>query len=218
MNSAFINELIKRQPELECCRVPLEAALELTAAGFERGGKLFICGNGGSAADALHIAGELCKGFLRRRPLSDGVRQTLRDSSPTVSERMLSSLQWGLPAIPLTGSDALFTAFANDVDAEFVYAQQLLALGRRGDTLLAISTSGNSKNVLAAVALARCMGVETVGMTGLDGGKLGTLADVTIRVPAIETFRIQEYHLPVYHALCAALEAHFEEIGWGNRI
>lgn len=218
MKSHFFDELAARQPELSCCIEPMERAAELIASSFEHGGKLFICGNGGSAADAQHIAGELCKGFLSRRPLSKRVRAMLHEASPLLDHELTAKLQWGLPAIPLTGSDSLFTAFANDVDAGLVYAQQILALGAGGDVLLAISTSGNSRNVVAAAALAHGMGIGVVALTGLGGGKLGTIADVTICVPAIETFRVQEYHLPVYHALCAALEAHFETAGRGDRL
>ena len=218
MKSRFFDELAARQPELACCIPPLVRAAGLVAASIERGGKLLICGNGGSAADAQHIAGELCKGFLSRRRLSPRIKEKLMQASPQLDASMLDRLQWGLPAIPLTGSDSLFTAFANDVDAELVYAQQLIALGRPGDVLLAISTSGNARNVVAAAALARGMDIGVVALSGLGGGRLGTLADVKICVPAIETFRIQELHLPIYHSLCAALEEHFEAMEWGDRL
>lgn len=218
MKSRFFDDIAIRQPELACCVTPLEQAAELIAACFNRGGKMLVCGNGGSAADALHIAGELCKGFIYRRRLSDRVKSKLIDACPELEPDMLDKLQWGLPVIPLTGSDSLFTAFANDIDADLVYAQQVLALGRPGDVLFAISTSGNAKNVFAAAKLAHAMGITVIALSGLGGGKLGTVADVTIKVPAIETFRIQELHLPVYHALCAALEEHFEWAGYGDRL
>ncbi len=216
MKSRFFDELIKRHPELECCGAAIEHAADIISSAFGQGGRLFICGNGGSAADALHIAGELCKGFLSRRPLSDEFKALLRAGGCTLDDRALSALQWGLPAIPLTGSDALFTAFINDVDAELVFAQQLFALGSSGDALLAISTSGNSKNVAAAASLARGMGIAVVALTGHDGGRLGDLSDAAIKVPATETPHVQELHLPVYHALCAALEENFEVNGWSK--
>lgn len=218
MKSRFFEELADRQPELAPCAEPLIRAATLAAAAIESGGKLLVCGNGGSAADALHIAGELGKGFISRRPLSARVKEKLKNACPAISPDMLEKLQWGLPVVPLLGSDSLFTAVANDTDAELVFAQQLYALGMPGDVLFAISTSGNAKNVVAAAALARGMGISVIALSGLGGGRLGTLADVKILVPAIEPFRVQELHVPVYHAFCAALEEHFESLGWGDRL
>ena len=162
---------------------------------FEKGGKLLLCGNGGSAADCEHIVGELMKGFYLQRP--------------PAKEGILSKLQGALPAISLTAHSALSTAFGNDCDGEYVFAQQLIGYGRRGDVLIAISTGGNSKNVVHAVEAAKEIGVKTIALTGGDGGRLKQLCDVSIVAPARTPADVQEYHLPIYHALCAMLEAHF---------
>ena len=204
-----IDELLERYPALEVCREEIENAAEELCACFARGGKLLICGNGGSAADAIHIAGELLKGFLKKRPLSPEKKEAMRRASPGIPEETLSGLQEGLPAIPLPEESALLTAFGNDVDPVLAYAQGVNALGKPGDVLLAISTSGNAENCLAAVLTAKGLGIRTVALTGEGGGRLGKAADLAIRVPEKETFKVQELHLPVYHALCAAAEERF---------
>lgn len=194
-----LDSLIGRWPQLQPCRDDIHTAFEAMAGCFRDGGKLLVCGNGGSAADAEHITGELLKGFLSKRPLDAELRDRLPDPLGKL-------LQRGLPAIPLGGFVALSTAFANDVEPRAIFAQLTLALGRPGDVLWGISTSGNAGNVAWACETARATGLKTVGLTGRTGGKLAALADVCIRVPSDHTPDIQELHLPAYHCLCAMLE------------
>lgn len=184
-------------------------AFDLLADGFRGGGKLLLCGNGGSAADCDHIVGELMKSFLRPRPLSAALCATLREQAGLDGEILAERLRGGLPAVSLTGHPALALALANDVCAEVVFAQQVVALGRPGDVLLGLSTSGNSRNVIQAFNTARALGMRTVLLTGEGGGQLMPLADMAVRVPAGTVVGVQELHLPVYHAWCAALEAEF---------
>lgn len=195
--------LIERCPALIPCIHALGRAVRVLLSCFRAGGKLLICGNGGSAADAEHTAAELMKGFRHRRPLPPDLRARIAAAGdPGLAGR----LQSALPAIALGGSSPLVTAIANDMGAELCFAQQVLGYGRAGDVLLGISTSGNAGNVLAAVRVARAMGLGTIGLTGRDGGLLAGAVDLAIRVPAQETYLVQELHLPVYHALCAAVE------------
>ena len=207
----MITELLTRYPVLRACEDDILHALKTLIALYENGGKLLLCGNGGSASDCDHIVGELCKGFLSCRSLSEKQKAKMKEASPTLSAETLSKLQQGLPAISMPSIASLNAAFANDVDGDLIYAQSVLALGRRGDCLLAISTSGNSKNVAEACRVARALGLSIIALTGEGGGKLRALADVCICVPERETYRVQELHLPVYHALCASIERHF----WG---
>ena len=202
-------ELYKQNPALEACRASIEAAKELMIETYRKGGKLLLCGNGGSCADCDHIVGELLKGFLLRREISQELREKIEKAGLEDANFLADNLQMGLPAISLHSQSGLFTAFANDVSADTVYAQTLLGLGREGDLLIAISTSGNSKNVVYAAALAKAIGVKVLSLTGEKESRLSHLSDVTIRVPATETYRVQEYHLPVYHYLCAEIEAEF---------
>ena len=203
--------LIERYPALAVCESEIKRAIEAIIACYEKGGKLLLCGNGGSCADCDHIVGELCKGFLNMRTLTEDQRARMKKNAPTLSEETLDRLQQGLPAISLSSFSALNTAFSNDVAPELIYAQGVLALGRPDDCLLAISTSGNSKNVLEASRVARGLGLTVIALTGEGGGRLADLANICIRVPARETYQVQELHLPVYHALCASLEKHFFE-------
>lgn len=208
MTSA-IKTLIDTYPDLSVCGQDLEGAFELLKSVYQQKGKLLICGNGGSAADSEHIAGELMKGFISKRPIPDKMRQRFTDLFPEDGDFLADNLQGALPTISLVSHSALVTAFINDVSAETVFAQQVYGYGQRGDALLAISTSGNSANVVRAVQVAKALELKTIGLTGEDGGKLSGLCDVTIKVPKKETHRIQELHLPVYHALCIALEEAF---------
>lgn len=169
---------------------------------YVSGNKLLLCGNGGSASDADHISGEILKGFESKRPLTAEQRENM-------GEELAANLQQSLPAIPLTAFTALSTAYTNDVDAEYIYAQLTLGLGKPGDVLLGISTSGNALNVGHALKVAKGQGMSTLGLTGQTGGAMKPLCDVCICVPSSETFRIQEYHLPIYHVLCLMLEDHF---------
>lgn len=202
-------ELFDRFPALESCRVDVDAAFGLLRDCLAGGGKVLACGNGGSAADAEHIVGELMKGFRKRRPLGEDAMRRFAESCPGDAEYLGAHLQAALPAVSLAGQPALATAFANDVAPDLVFAQQVLGFGRPGDVLLALSTSGGSRNVVLAAETARAFGMRTVAMTGQGGGRLAEVCDAAIRVPERETYRVQELHLPVYHALCAMLEEAF---------
>ena len=205
----MLQELLNRYPQLRECAEGLEAASAALIDCYRHGGKLLLCGNGGSCADCDHIVGELMKGFLKKRPLDRDQKAEMLRKSPLLDSRVLDQLQKGLPAVALPSIAALNSAFCNDVDPELAYAQSVLALGREGDVLIAISTSGNAKNVSAAVKVAKGMGMTVIGLTGKTGGQLGEIADICIRVPETQTYKVQELHLPVYHFLCAAVEAYF---------
>ena len=203
-------DLLGRIPELRAAGDSLLLAHDGIAEALRSGGTLFVCGNGGSAADAEHIVGELAKGFLLRRELLPSHVECIeRVCTPEDAHFLCGTLQRGLRAVSLTSHVSLTTAIANDIGGELIFAQQLYALGRRGDALLAISTSGNARNVVLAAFVARAIGMSTVALTGRPGGRLAGVADVVIAVPAERTPVIQEYHLPVYHTLCAMLEATF---------
>jgi len=208
----MLNELVMRYPVLGIVRDDVNKAYSLLEACYENGGKLLIAGNGGSAADAEHIVGELMKGFVKRRPLPKELKRALIDTDPIRGRELSEKLQQGLPAIALTNHAALSSAFANDVDGMLSYAQQVNGYGKEGDVFLGISTSGNSENVMYAAVTAKAKGMKVIGLTGRDGGKLAKLADVAIVVPEQETYKIQELHLPIYHALCLMLEDHFYEM------
>ena len=199
-----IDLLIGRYPKLIGCRAEIVRAAELLTEAFRSGGTLFTCGNGGSAADADHIVGELAKGFLKRRPVPESLKNAL--AAFPDGEDIAGHLQRGLPAVSLHSQSALLTAYLNDCDPALVYAQALYALSKPGDALLAISTSGNSKNVVNAAKLAKAAGVKVLALTGEGESALSSLADCAIRVGERETYRVQELHLPVYHWLCAKLE------------
>lgn len=204
-----MNELIERYPCLASCTDDIGAAEKMLIECYSAGGKLLVCGNGGSSADADHIVGELMKGFKKPRRLSDEKKAHMKKVCPEISDSTLSLLQMGLPAISLSSATALNTAFSNDESAELVFAQSVFALGKAGDVLIAISTSGNSHNVVEAVKCAKAIGMKTVGLTGIGGGELKKLCDVCITVPERETYKVQELHLPVYHYICARLEEYF---------
>jgi D-sedoheptulose 7-phosphate isomerase len=205
-----ISQLIQRYPVLDECRESFVRAFEALRETFSAGGKLLLCGNGGSSADCDHIVGELMKGFLlpRRLPAHQKERLTAR-CGPALGPLLVDRLQGAMPAISLCSHSALFTAIANDSGADFAFAQQVYGLGRAGDALLGISTSGQSRNVFYAFHVARALGLRTIALSGRSGGRLAEMADVTIRVPADTITAIQELHLPVYHALCSALETCF---------
>lgn len=196
---------------LASCELSVTAATELLISYYRAGNKLLLCGNGGSCADSLHIVGELMKGFLKKRPLTEAQQEQMRAKCAALPEAYLNQLQNALPAIALCEESALNTAFSNDVDPELLYAQQVFGYGRENDVLICISTSGNAKNAVAAAMVAKGLGLRVLSLTGAGGGKLRTLSDVCICVPETETYKIQELHLPVYHALCAAVEAAFFE-------
>lgn len=205
----YISQLIQRYPVLAKNEQEIRMFCDTLIKCYESGGKLLICGNGGSCADAEHIAGELMKGFLKKRPLSDERKAEMISAVPELENLGLEKLQQGLPVFTLNSGAALTTAFANDCDPELIYAQQVLAMGKEGDVFLGISTSGNAKNVYSAAAVAKSLGIKTAALSGRDGGKLMNVCDISIVVDEDETFMIQELHLPVYHAICATVEEHF---------
>jgi len=207
--SVFLDELFARYPALADCRQSIEAGSRILVDCFASGGTLLVCGNGGSAADADHIVGELMKGFLGQRPLPEDMRARLAAADPEIGVAIGARLQGALPAINLASATAFVTAFGNDVSAELAYAQAVNGYGRKGGALLGLSTSGNARNVLAAFCVARALGMRTIGMTGRGGGRMNGRCDALIRVPADKTHEVQELHLPVYHCLCAIIEAHF---------
>jgi D-sedoheptulose 7-phosphate isomerase len=218
MNTRWIetyrDELIGRYPALASRGDEFfRAALTLTEA-YRRGNKLLVCGNGGSAADADHIVGELMKSFVVQRPLPEDVRDRIIRTDGEQGPRIAASLQIGYPAIALTQHTALISAYANDADPVLAYAQQVLGYGREGDVFLGISTSGNSPNVVAAAITAKALGLKVIGLTGAGGGKLRSYCDVCVDVPERETYKAQELHLPVYHALCLAVEKTLENTTW----
>ena len=201
--------LIQRYPRLECCKDDIEKAYLILEEAYRNDKKLLIAGNGGSAADAEHIAGELMKRFKTPRPVPQEFANKLRAIDLIRGAELAQNLERGLMAIPLVAHEALTTAYINDVDGLGVFAQQLYGFGREGDVFLGISTSGNSKNVMSATVVARALGIKVIALTGQNGGELARIADVTIKVPETETYMIQELHLPVYHCLCLMLEEHF---------
>jgi D-sedoheptulose 7-phosphate isomerase len=198
----YTQNLIRRYPDLSVCETDVIRAFEMMRDCFLRGGKMLLCGNGGSAADADHWSGELLKGFGRDRKLSQDDRNAL-------SAELGLKLQGALPAIALPGFSSLITAFANDVDPHLIFAQLVWGLGRPGDLLVGISTSGNARNVCEAMNVAKARGLIRIGLSGKTGGRLLSSCDLCIRAPAIETHLVQEFHLPIYHCLSLMLEEEF---------
>lgn len=204
-----VDSLVKRYPQLEICKNSITACYRIMEECFKYDHKLLIAGNGGSAADSEHIAGELMKRFKAPRPIEHYYAERLIASDPIRGPQLAKNLERGLMAIPLVAHEALSTAYINDVDGYGVFAQQLLNFGRPKDVFLAISTSGNSQNILNAVAVAKASDMRVIGLTGAEGGELAMKADVAVKVPAVETYLIQELHLPVYHCWCLMLEDRF---------
>lgn len=204
-----IDELLKRYPVLEACHVSIFQAFEIIKESYIQEGKLLVCGNGGSAADAEHIVGELMKSFVKKRRLNSNFTETLKLIDSKGGIVLSENLQGALPAIALDGHLALSTAYMNDCEPLLCFAQQVNGYGRKADTLLAISTSGNSKNIVYATITAKAKSMKVIGLTGQKESKLSELSHVCIRVPEIETYKIQELHLPVYHCLCLMLEDYF---------
>ena len=200
---------MQRYPVLISCVEDIEKTYLILEECYINDGKLLIAGNGGSAADSEHIAGELMKRFKIPRPVTSEFADKLKAIDPIRGENLAQNLERGLMAIPLVAHEALSTAYINDVDGLGVFAQQLFGFGRPGDVFLGISTSGNSKNVISATVVARALGIKVIGLTGTKGGELAKVADVAIKVPETETYMIQELHLPVYHTLCLMLEDKF---------
>lgn len=198
--------LLNRYPALNDCSISIQEAIEGIITCFELDGKLLACGNGGSAADCEHIVGELMKSFRLPRYLEQETQDRLYTMYPNDATLMIQNLQRAVPAISLVSQTALMTAFGNDVSSQMVFAQQVFSYGRPGDILLAISTSGNSANILYAAQIARLQGVKVIALTGRNGGRLKQYSDTSICVPSDITYQIQEYHLPVYHCICACVE------------
>ncbi|MDR1837270.1 MAG: SIS domain-containing protein [Treponema sp.] len=204
-----LQQLIERYPSLEPIKKNISAAFDIIVNSYKNGGKLLIAGNGGSASDAEHIAGELMKTFAKKRELPGSFISDVAAVDTEIAQYLIPRLQPGLPAIALSGHASLNTACINDIDGNITFAQQVYGYGKEGDVLLGISTSGNSKNVLYATAVAKAKKLKIIALTGANGGNLKKFADVCIRVPETETWKIQELHLPVYHLLCMMLEDHF---------
>lgn len=202
-------DLYERFEGLNTAKESIENAKNTIIKSFESRGKLLLCGNGGSCADCDHIVGELMKGFLSKRSLSEAQKQEMVNNADYINREWLEQLQGALPAISLPAATALNMAFCNDVNPELLYAQQLMGLGSKEDVLFCISTSGNSKNVCAAAIVGKALGITVIGLTGKSGGKLKEIADICICAPETETYKIQELHLPIYHYLCAEIEKHF---------
>jgi D-sedoheptulose 7-phosphate isomerase len=204
-----IDTLIQRIPRLLGCRQDINDAYVLLKKAYSNNRKLLVCGNGGSASDSEHIVGELMKEFRLKRKVYVNQAEAMKAIDPEMGQILAENLQGALPAICLTGHSALTTAFMNDANADLVFAQQVNGYGKAGDVFLGISTSGNSKNVLYAAVNAKAKGLKVIGLTGAKENNLMKYADVCIRVPETETYKIQELHLPVYHCLCLMLEEKF---------
>lgn len=206
-NTAFIfHELFQRYPSLEECKNDIYNVFTAMSICFKDGGKVLCCGNGGSAADCDHFAGELMKGFLKKRPLSDSEKQKFGD------DFIADNLQKGLPVISLCAHSALMTAFENDAVPSLVFAQQVYAYAKKGDVLFCLSTSGNSENVVYAAQAAKAAGIVSVAITGRNESRLSEICDICVRLPETETYKIQELTLPVYHCVAAMLEDNFFEV------
>ncbi|MCI8514226.1 MAG: SIS domain-containing protein [Lachnospiraceae bacterium] len=208
-SEAILNRLIERYPLLENCKFEIFRAAQELITCYQRDGKLLVCGNGGSAADSEHIVGELMKEFALPRKLSEKTKKEFYRMFGDEAEYLCSNLQYALPAISLVSETALATAYSNDNASDLYFAQQVWGHGKSGDIFLGITTSGNSKNVIYATKVAQFKHMVTIALTGRSGGKIKEIVDIAIVVPEEETYRIQEYHLPIYHALCAAVENEF---------
>ena len=205
----YLKQLVSRYPQLVECKADIGKAYEILEKAYANGRKLLVSGNGGSASDSEHIVGELMKEFKLKRRVYREQAERMREISSELGDVLADSLQGALPAISLTGHSSLTTAFMNDSEPELIFAQQVNGYGMPGDVYLGISTSGNSKNVLYAAVTAKSKGLKVIGLTGQRENQLMRYADVCIRVPEIETYKIQELHLPVYHCLCMMLEEKF---------
>ena len=198
----MLKELLERYPQLKECEEQIKSAMELIRDTYKNGGKVLVCGNGGSCSDSEHIVGELMKGFKLMRPVTD----------ERIPEDLRCGLQCALPAISLPSQTGILSAFINDVDPEMMYAQLVYGYATQKDLLIGLSTSGNSKNGVNAARIAKAVGAKALAMTGKKESNLSEICDACIRVPETETYKIQELHLPVYHYLCAQIEAdHFDK-------
>lgn len=208
-----VGVLVERYPKLASVRQDIIDAYCIMEECYSHDGKMLIAGNGGSAADSEHIAGELMKRFEMPRTIPEGFAEKLIEVDPVRGRDLSKTLEQGLMAIPLVAHEAMTTAYINDVDGYGVFAQQLYGFGRKGDVFLGISTSGNSRNILSATVVARALGIKVIGLTGNTGGELAKVADVAVIVPEERTYMVQELHLPIYHCWCLMLEEFF----WGRK-
>lgn len=218
MNSTFMKDLqifdnlFERYPILDKCKNSIMKAYEILTYSYDAGGTLYVAGNGGSAADSEHIVGELMKSFMAKRPINEELSKKLYKVCPDDANLLNANIEGGLPAVSLPSFCALSTAVSNDVNGDFIFAQALNSVSKANDVFLGISTSGNSKNIVYAMEIAKAKGLKCIGLCGAKECKLDSLCDVSIHVPETETYKIQELHLPIYHALCAMLESHY----WGE--
>jgi phosphoheptose isomerase len=208
-NYIQLTELVERYPQLIPVKENIGRSADYLIRCYRNGGKVLVCGNGGSSSDSDHIVGELMKGFEQKRDLVEKVKKELFHKGGERGKYLAKKLQQGLPAISLSAHSGLISAIANDTDADLIFAQQVIGYGNEGDVLLALSTSGNSQNILDAIVTAKAKGLTVIGMTGETGGKMASLCDVLINVPGKSTAQVQELHLPVYHVLCQILETTF---------
>ena len=199
--------MIERHSNLILLEGSIEKAVKIIVATYNNGGKVLVCGNGGSSADSDHVVGELMKSFEMKRPLEQAVQKNLRELFPERGDFLVENLQQGLPAISLSAHSALISAISNDIGGDLIFAQQVVGYGNHGDILLAFSTSGNAQNVIDALIVAKAKGLKTIGMTGETGGKMQAYCDLLINVPETRTAFVQELHLPVYHAICLMVES-----------
>ncbi len=205
----ILDVLVKRYPPLEICKNEIREAGNMIIESYKNNGQLLTCGNGGSCSDSEHIVGELMKSFSKKRPIDEEFAKSLEAVSEERGSLIASKLEKGLPAISLNAHGALISAVSNDIGGDFIFAQQVVGYGRRGDVLLGISTSGNSKNVVDACITAKAKGLKVIGLVGEKGGAMKEYCDVAICVPSTCTPDVQEFHLPVYHALCIMVEETF---------
>jgi phosphoheptose isomerase len=205
----ILNEMIGRYPGLESCKKDIGEACRAIIECYVRQGKLLLCGNGGSCSDADHVVGELMKSFEKRRPIGYDLDHRLRSVSSDRGAFIAEKLQGALPAISLNAHASLYSAISNDMDASLVFAQQIAGYGKKDDVLIAMSTSGNSRNIIDAVITASALGMTVIGLTGESGGKMRSYCDIMIRVPSERTALVQEFHKPIYHTICRIIENRF---------
>ncbi len=205
----MLNKLLERYPALKDTAPEIESAIKAIIETYKNNGKVLLAGNGGSASDCEHMAGELMKSFVRKRKIDKKLKDKLIEIDSLNGEYIGNTLESPLKAVALTSHPSLSTAYSNDRDPYLVFAQQLLGFGESGDIFIAFSTSGNSKNILYTTTLAKAMGIKIISMTGKNGGALSLVSDIRIKAPSNETYRIQEYHLPIYHTICLEVEKYF---------
>jgi D-sedoheptulose 7-phosphate isomerase len=208
-NDQVLNQLSERYPLLKPLKSTIEKATEAIIECYSSGGKLLVCGNGGSCSDAEHLVGEMMKSFEMKRPVRKEIAVKLARISGERGKYLAQKLESGLPSISLCSQTSLTTAICNDMDASLIFAQQIICYGSDEDVLLGITTSGNSQNMIDACITAKAMNLKVIGLTGITGGKIKEYCNILLNVPEKETARVQELHLPVLHAICAIIENHF---------